>query len=477
MIGVPHVDPVEPIDLIRPDLVPRDPWFHGVAHAYHRGYAVQTTNNLTAYVATLAGPTYADANRLHGLPSLVLYLVERHRYAYTQGMPLAQIAGLLKHDVRSARQLFDWYSQLLVAEHPSEQAAGLVPMVRVDALEVVALFIFLVEDPALLKEWVDILLRPEPAARRYEADVLLHAFLGATWPVLGKYPNHSKFPAIQNVWHGLHDVLAQPTTMAREAALAAYMGQWGRLHRYIGWKPRRVVALRHEDGRVIDLSQPNDDLFTHFAYEVAMVVCAWDLDDSRFRDHLYYPRDLVDHYRAHVRHTRDGWRAPGVGPDIQVAPLPPKPRADLVRSKHKGYARWVELACDGDVDAHAAVLEQTGRLRSLRRSTSEAMAALAENGQALLADANDDATLASQIDGLLERRSVPTLDADAFAGAGPSRCEALMGALRCHLTSEPYTLLQAEGDDDWQSVVVRRDHDAEFIELSRSLGVDWRRAA
>lgn len=171
-------------------------------------------------------------------------------------MPLAQIAGSLEHDCRSTRQLFDWYGQRRVAEQGPERMAGLLPLVRVDDLEVVALFLFLLDDPALLDQWVRILPRPDPAARRSEAGVLRHACLGSSWPVLGKYPKHKGFPAIQNVWRGLHDVMAQPTATAREVALTRHMGQWGRPHRYIGWKLRRAVAPRHEDGRVVDPADP-----------------------------------------------------------------------------------------------------------------------------------------------------------------------------------------------------------------------------
>lgn len=48
----------------------------------------------------------------------------------------------------------------------------------------------------------------------------------------------------------------------------------------------------------------------YWCVEAALAVAALDIDDSTFRDHKYYPADLVAYYRAHVRHSRDAWRAP-----------------------------------------------------------------------------------------------------------------------------------------------------------------------
>jgi hypothetical protein len=40
--------------------------------------------------------------------------------------------------------------------------------------------------------------------------------------------------------------------------------------------------------------------FGYWAFEAALVTVLWDIDDSSYRDHLVYPRDLVDWYRSHA---------------------------------------------------------------------------------------------------------------------------------------------------------------------------------
>ncbi|KAG0929670.1 hypothetical protein G6F31_017268 [Rhizopus arrhizus] len=52
----------------------------------------------------------------------------------------------------------------------------------------------------------------------------------------------------------------------------------------------------------------------YWAFEAALVVMLFDIDDSSFRDHEYYPADLVAHYRRRAdpaataghRHCADG---------------------------------------------------------------------------------------------------------------------------------------------------------------------------
>lgn len=99
-------------------------------------------------------------------------------------------------------------------------------------------------------------------------------------------------------WSGKARGLSLPVA-SRPAALHAHMKNWQRLMRTYGWKPNLMPRIGH------------DRLFCDFAFEVTLAVCAYDIDGSSFRDHPYYPRDLVDHYRQNLRHHRDGWRAEG----------------------------------------------------------------------------------------------------------------------------------------------------------------------
>jgi len=43
--------------------------------------------------------------------------------------------------------------------------------------------------------------------------------------------------------------------------------------------------------------------FGYWAFEAALVTYLWDIDDSSYRDHLVYPKDLVDFARENVPHS------------------------------------------------------------------------------------------------------------------------------------------------------------------------------
>ncbi len=45
--------------------------------------------------------------------------------------------------------------------------------------------------------------------------------------------------------------------------------------------------------------------FGYWAFEAALVTVLWDIDDSSYRDHLVYPKDLVDWYRSHANAAPD----------------------------------------------------------------------------------------------------------------------------------------------------------------------------
>ena len=196
--------------------------------------------------------------------------------------------------------------------------------------------------------------------------------------------------------------------------------------------------------------------------------------DASFRDHPYYPRDLVDYYRANIRHTRDAWRAQGVGAGIEIEPPPLPQKLDLAKSKSKGLMRWVELASDGDKDATEAVIDQVGKLRKVKE-VSELSCALAENGAGLYADLKDDDTVVGQIDTLLQKRQLefetPVAGPNDYA-AGIGRCAAVLLALDRWLQDKPYRLLALDTQDDsWQAVLVAQAYAVEFEQLSAALGI------
>jgi hypothetical protein len=346
-------------------------------------------------------------------------------------------------------------------------------------LPFVTFALLLIPDRALVENWFLLFFgdavqrQKKPENRSYFRDALTRAFL-PDWSVSrDKYsmPKRSRPGERLEVVHALFRALSQPTSADKERAMADYMGRWNRMMTPYGWKPKRTYAPLAKDGRQIDPAVNSDSLFVEFAFEAALAVCAYDLDDSSFRDHPYYPRDLVDHYRAHVRNTRDAWRAVGVGPGIEIEAPPLPPKLDLAKSKSKGLERWLELVSDGDADAVAAVLEQVGKLRKVKDGFALSCA-LGENNAGLCADIKDDNTLAAQIDHLIDKRGLTGWNPSGLPAAGPDRCSGLLLALDRYLSDKPHVLRALGGEDDsWQGVVVPRMFEAEFAALSDALAI------
>ncbi|MBU2205530.1 MAG: DUF1911 domain-containing protein [Gammaproteobacteria bacterium] len=390
---------------------------------------------------------------------------------YSVGEPLGRLNAQMRGDLTILQSLME-LKAIRWGVGTQQYEPRLFGMSIYQEFTAVSLWCMLEPDGARLGQLLEMHAR-HPTMRLPAVDFLLDTFLpkGIQRPL-----KYQKNPTYQGMWDALMEALASQRREAQTQDMTKYMANWNRLMKPLGWKPERVYCLLAEDGRQVDPNCQGDQLFQRFAFETALAVCAFDLDDSAFRDHLYYPRDLVDHYRANVRQQRDGWRVLGA-PARFAAPLPPpRKKADLAKSKLKGYARWVELACDGDKDAQEAVIKSTGRLRSLKKEAGEALAALAENGQGVCADIKDDVTLALQVESLLEGRGLKGFDSSTVGGAGPARCEMLLKNAQDWLSKSKlsYRLYTLDlGDDAWYVLSVHDVFATEFLALGESLSLPY----
>lgn len=352
----------------------------------------------------------------------------------------------------ASRQRFaDYYQK------PLDTSAGFLDGVnRKRSFSYCAIVLLLLPDGPEFKRFVNLI--PTGVDTRSQAfDVMLKAFL-PNWRFAKKYPRKDYYKYDLAWADPFVSALAAPTEK-RTQALALYTKNWNRIMKDWGYKPSRDEM---------------DSPFHHFAFETALAVCSYDLDDSSFRDHPYYPRVLVDYYRENIRHTRDAWRAHGVGPGVPIESPPLPKKIDLMKSKSKGLSRWVELVSDGDKDATDAVLEQVGKLRKVK-DVNELSCALAEHDAGFHADLKDDDTLTSQINTLLAKRQLefelPVAGPDDYA-AGVGRCADVLLALDEWLCDRPYRLLALDTQDDsWQAVLVPRVQGDEFEQLSAALGI------
>lgn len=290
----------------------------------------------------------------------------------------------------------------------------------------------------------------------YLLDVLIKSFV-PEFVLAKKYKKHPFCAA----WTApVLRVLALPAD-ERPSALAKHMKNWCRLMSGYGWS-RDLVK------------QDNTEQWCDFAFEVALAVCAYDIDDSAFADHPYYPRELVNYYRDHLRQSRDGWRAPhaGAGGEI-VAPPPPK-KADLAKSKRKGLARWLELVSDGRDDAVEGLLEELGRPRKITE-LDPWTEALSGEGHAILADMKDDESVAGFAAELAQARGLGEFSAPAGPPQGIAGASATLRAFAEWTAERGYRLVDLDnGDDSWHVVLVKAEFAEQFEELSAALGITTR---
>ncbi|MBB4842640.1 hypothetical protein HNP55_001155 [Paucibacter oligotrophus] len=385
-----------------------------------------------------------------GGPFIAEEIVDRAACLYATGLSLGALAHRLSDD------------QPFLREHVSEFSLRLNDRKALRYLSLGLLLLPNADDVASLTALVS----DQVDGRLYGPDLLLKAFHPG-WRLAKKY---GRTPAWTSpVWtESLLPVLSAPRA-AMGAALERHMARWCRLMKPYGWKPVRDFSPEAAEKRGV-----LESLFVDFAFEAALAVCAYDIDDSSFRDHPYYPRDLVAHYRAHIRHTRDAWRGEGVGAGVPVQAPPLPQRADLAKSKRKGLARWLELVADGDVDALEAVLDAHGKARKVA-DVSALACLLGEQGMGVHADLRDDETLLGQLDQLAQQRGLGefnTPDSLAEVSGGFDLCEALLAEAEPWFLARGHRLLVLGNDDDaWAAVLVRSAYAEELRSLGQTLGI------
>lgn len=398
--------------------------------------------------------------------SVIEAIMKRGVAMYSRGDPLAALIARLADDLPCLQTQSQRVLETDFEDRSDKDRAMYGPIgtrSRCD-LGYLTLALLLLSDAQSVKDLLRLHGR-RPEQRLYAIDLLLQAFDPA-WAPAKKYVR-DKSPWSADRWGDAVVRLMAAPPERRSAALHLHMSRWGSVMKPLGWKPARDFSPEAAKKR-----GELESLFGDFAFEAALAACAYDIDDSGVRGDPYYPGDLVDHYRAHVRHTRDAWRGEGIGAGVPVQPPPAPVRADLAKSKRKGLARWLELAGDGDTEAVDAVLEAHGAPRRIT-DLGALGCAMAEQGIAVHADLKDDDTLLSQLDALADTRGLGGFEAPAgIPDAGPDRCEALLQAAAAWLSPRGYRLRTLDVEDDaWSAALVRTDHVDEWLALGERLGI------
>ncbi len=330
---------------------------------------------------------------------------------------------------------------------------------------VVAICMLLAPDQEYLKRFGD-LIQIKDSDRFYPADVLLKAFL-PDWQIAKKYP--------KPLWTKLAWVRPLTTALAstnKEKELIKFMEKYEsyiKVYRPFKWTKWTNFKVNND----VDGNPKYGNAFHLFAFEVAVTVCAYDLDDSAFRDHPRYPRELVDYYRKNIRLTRDAGRANGVGADIVVQP-PAKPKKnDLRKSRSKNFKRWIELVCDGEAETCKSVISVYGNTKRVVKHI-KLFEELGDNRAAICVDVKDDESLENSLEALMESREIVGYEPpETKYTGGPGRCEGILKHAANWLGDSQYALYVVDlRSDNWGAVIVHNDFADEFKILSKQLNVD-----
>lgn len=391
-------------------------------------------------------PEIQDKIRETATYTLSKVLLQMH----SRGDPIEEIALRLVEFVD--------YAEYLRKETPD--AAFISNMVTADDCGKWVICLLLAPDEETLLKLRG-LVQIEDNKRLYAFDVLLKAFW-PDWEVAKKY--HRRVKYIKAWSDAFTKAMASDD---REASLDRYMQKYERLVKPFWpfkWKPwRNFKPWYSPEGTEI-----YGNAYHQFAFEVALAVCAYDLDDEALRKHQYYPHELVDYYRKNIRHTRDAWREEGVGPGIPIkAPAAPK-KINLAKSKSKNFKRWLELVGDGDPDATASVIATFGnQIRSFKEPQA-IFEELSDNSIGICVDVKDDEALESALRLFIESRDLKGYQPPETENPGGfARCEELLEHARQFLNKTPYSLHLIDlKTDSIGAVIVRDEFEDEFLPMT-----------
>ncbi|NHQ86765.1 DUF1911 domain-containing protein [Iodobacter sp. HSC-16F04] len=88
-----------------------------------------------------------------------------------------------------------------------------------------------------------------------------------------------------DVYRPLAKVIVSPAE-ERPALVKAFLDGWYKKMKDCYWYGSHTDEVGHSS------------YFGYWAFEAALVTFLWDVDDSSYRDHLYYPKDLIDFARS-----------------------------------------------------------------------------------------------------------------------------------------------------------------------------------
>jgi hypothetical protein len=250
-------------------------------------------------------------------------------------------------------------------------------------------------------------------------------------------------PRLETQYGPLVDALDAPASQ-RAHAVGAYLQGWSKRMRAFPWA---------------DETYRGDGAVGLWSWEVACSVMIYGIDDASFRDHRHYPRDLVDHFRAH-------------GTPLAVSPWqPPAPAAQAparapIKKRRTHIDTWLAYVTEGDDTVIAAAREQWPELVDGYDSLVPAIEVLQSNAHALRVDVKDAAEAVSQAAAIAGARR---LDGDVFE-LPQQPVEPTLAAIDRWFEARGYRLLDIDTDaDEYAAVAVRAELLDDALAVSRKL--------
>lgn len=332
-------------------------------------------------------------------------------------------------------------------------------------LRFIAICLLIISDHTSLNEFIA-RVRFENSNRFYLFELFFKAFI-PDWKLPKKYSRKGLIKHSLSWSDPLQKILA---TDDKSVGLVDYLRHYEKFtQKFVpyGWVPWGKLPPEKQSAGRPGYGNANHD----FAFGVALAVCAWDIDDAEFRSHPYYPRDLVDYYRNNIRHTRDQWRAEGVGPGVAVELPPRPPKMDLSKSKSKNVKRFVELVADGDTDVVGEVMLELGRVKKIKEP-DEFFLLLSEAGVAARADVKDSDKLQDDLTEIFAVREIGEAVSSDATNAGVERSEIVLSEAHAAAIKRGYNLLQMDTEEDaFASVLIDIRYLEELTNLASQIGL------
>ena len=210
--------------------------------------------------------------------------LERLILRYTAGKPVEELSGQIQRVV-DAFDRFNAIEILPRSQTPPINEAGALEVTQLEAYVYILWLLSLcklLDGEALIPKvisWID-----KNAEYNRGRDTILEQIIGK---LTGDTRDPGRYLLHVDAYRPMGLAILTNDPAERPALMKQFVENW-----YSHMKPCYWHGTHTDSG--------SSSYFGYWAFEAALVTVLWDIDDSSYRDHLVYPKDLVDWYRSHA---------------------------------------------------------------------------------------------------------------------------------------------------------------------------------